>query len=106
MEDKAKELLNNDELLKGIVTADTADELMAVLKENEIQLEEGLSPEHAFELVQSARTEELGEQELESVSGGILFATAAAAAGMLIVGGTMLCFLAGYGYQKFFAKKK
>ena len=83
MEVKAQELLNNDDLLKGITTADTADELMAVLKEHEIQLEEGLNPEHAFEMVQSSKTKELGDQELESVSGGILFATAAMAAGAL-----------------------
>lgn len=73
MNEKMQLILENDELMMGLVSAKTPEELNAVLARQGFELE-GISADEAFEMVQDkiARAEsgELSEEELEAVSGG------------------------------------
>lgn len=101
MNEKLEKLMENDDFLKGLVECSTPEELMVILNNNDIQLEEGLTPEEAFKAVKQYQTDELDEEALENVSGGsITVGTALAATGALILAGAALSFLGGYAYQK------
>ena len=68
----AEEMLENEELMDALQEVTNAGELVAVFERFGIQLEEGLSPEKAYEhfLAGKNRGSELSEDELENVSGG------------------------------------
>ena len=102
MNEKLEKIMENEEFLKGLVECSTPDELMKILQENEVELEEGLTPEEAFMAVKQYQNDELNEDALsEQVSGGsITVATALGATGALIVAGGGLAFLGGYAWQK------
>lgn len=104
-----EQLAENEELTTGLIKAANTDELMELLKENNIVLEDGLTPEEAFQTVQQAidaqrNGTELGDADLENVSGGALaaipLATACGAVGAFVVGGFVLGALVSYGYHK------
>ena len=101
MNENVKQLIENDELMEGLATCKTPEELAKLLEANSLVLEDGLSIEEAFALVKKQADDELDVTDLDSVSGGIGFLVGAAAAGMLIVSAGCICFLAGYAYQKY-----
>lgn len=112
--DSVKQLLENEELLRGLVDSKTPEELMKVLGENKITLEEGLTAEEAFSIVKSHENDELNDElndeSLELVSGGVIgTGIAFLAASGFIFSGLALSFLGGYAYRKvesFINKKK
>jgi hypothetical protein len=100
MNEKMEKLMANDELMKGLVECSTPDELMKILKENELELEEGLTPEEAFKAVKEYQNDEVNDDQLENVSGGIAISTALLAVGAYVLAGGELTFLGAYAYQK------
>ena len=70
IEEKIQELLNNTEAVESLMNAKTPDELMKALADNNIVLE-GVTKEEAFVAFQNANTDELSEDDLEAVSGGM-----------------------------------
>ena len=67
-----EEMFENKELMDALQEVNNANELVAVFERFGIQLEEGLSPEKAYEhfLAGKNRGSELNEDELENVAGG------------------------------------
>ena len=102
--EEARKLMENEEFLKGLVEAKNPEELAAVLKANNIELPEGETIEQAYEAVQAHKTDELTEDSLEEVAGGIIITASVAAC--FVVSSAMLGFYAGYGYMSFFGSKK
>ena len=100
MNEKLEKLMENDELLKGLVECSTPDELMKILKENELELEEGLTPEEAFKAVKEYQNDEVSEEALENVSGGMAISTGLMVVGAYVLAGGELSFLGAYAYQK------
>ena len=100
MNENMEKLMENEELLKGLVECSTPEELMKILKENNVELEEGLTPEEAFKAVKQNQNDELDEAALEDVSGGIALGVALGAVGAFVLAGSALAFLGGYAYQK------
>ena len=101
MNENVEKLMENEEFLKGLVECTTPDELMKVLKDNNIELEEGLTPEAAFKAVKQYQNDELNEESLEAVSGGsITVGTMLLATGAFVLAGSALAFFGGYAYQK------
>ena len=101
MDQNMQKLMENEELVKGMVDAKTPEELVDVMKANGVELEEGLTPEAAFEKAQAAKSGELGEDDLENVNGGIGILLGVTAAGLMAVGGWGITFLVSYGVQKY-----
>ena len=100
------DLMKNEEFLKGLVEVATPSELKELFEKNDIQLEDDLSIDEAFELVKKQKDAELDEEQLEDVNGGVAFAVAAGAVGALVLAGGVLCFISGYAYQKYQDWKK
>ena len=96
-----KELMANEEFLKGIVEVETPASLGELFAKHDVQLEDGISLEEAFETIKKQENSELSETELEDANGGIAFAVAAGAVGAFVAGGAALCFLGGYAYQTY-----
>ena len=101
MDERLTKLLENEELMKGLVACQSPEELAKLFEENSIVLDEGLSVEEAFQLVKKQENGELDAAELDSVSGGIALGLALSSAALFVVSAGMICFLAGYAYQKF-----
>lgn len=107
MDEKLMDLTKNEDLMNGLVECQTADELMALLRANSIELDADISPEKAFEMVKKQAHDELSPEELDAVSGGsISLAVGLTAAGAFILAAGALCFLAGYAYETFNRSKK
>ena len=85
----ANELFENEELMKALQDVKNADELVEVLNRFGVSLEEGLTPEKAYELFVTGkeRDGDLSDDDLENVSGG--FAWGWIVAGVLIGGRLM-----------------
>lgn len=60
-----------EEILKKLAAVNSVEELKAVLAENDIQLEEGVTPEAFFETMKNG-SDELNEDDLSDVSGGAI----------------------------------
>ena len=101
-----KDLMANEEFMKGLVEVATPAELAKLLKDNDVELEEGISFEDAFEIIKKQENAELSDADLENVSGGIAFAVAAGAVACFVAGGAALSFLGGYAYQTYKNYKK
>lgn len=101
MDEKVKKLIENEGLMEGLVTCNSPEELAHLLKANSIVLDDGLSIEEAFDLVKKQANGELDVAELDSVSGGIAIGLAITSAALFVVSAGMICFLAGYAYEKF-----
>ena len=99
MDENLKKLMENKALLEGLVDVQTPDDLAKLLAENNIELEEGLSMEKAFELVKKGQTDELTEEDVENVNGGIVLSIAIGAVGAFVLASAALCFIGGYAYQ-------
>lgn len=99
MDNNLQTLIENKALLEGMVNAQSPEELQSVFKENNIELEEGLTIEEAFRIAKDSQnqSDEILETELENVSGGILITAGAAAC--FIIGSAMVGFLSSYGYR-------
>ena len=107
MNSDLQKLMDNEELMIGLVECQTPAELEKLLKDNAIELEEGLTTEKAFELVKAQESGELNAEDLDDVSGGLIgFAAGAMAVGSFVLAGAALCFLGGYAYQKYQNYKK
>ena len=70
IEEKIQELLSNEQAVEGLLNAKTPDELMKALADNNIVLED-VTKEEAFAAFQKANSDEISEDELEAVSGGV-----------------------------------
>ena len=104
-----EKILQNEELMEGIAAVETAEELAELLAQHNIQLEDGLTTEKAFELIQAQQNGELNEESLDDVAGGIAPLVAAGAVAAFTIGGAALTFIGGYAVQKYKnakAKKK
>lgn len=102
MNERLNELLENEEFMKGLVTCQSPEELANLFEKNSIVLDEELSIEDAFELVKKQESGELNDSELDAVSGGgIALGLAISSAALIIVSAGLVCFIAGYAYQKF-----
>lgn len=71
-----------EEILKKLAAVESVEELKAVLAENDIQLEEGVTPEQFFETMTNGN-DELTEDDLGDVSGGVVITTTVALAAAL-----------------------
>lgn len=96
-----KKLMENEVFMKGIVEVSTPDELAKLLKNNDVELEDNITIEEAFEIVKNQENVELDDTTLDDVNGGIAFMVAAGAVACFTVGGAALAFLGGYAYQKY-----
>lgn len=105
MDENLKKLMDNETFMNGLASVESADDLAKVLSENNVELD-GVTVEEAFAQIQEQ--EDLSEDDLEKVSGGILFTTALLATGAFVVGGGTLCFLAGAarGYYDRYKKSR
>lgn len=101
-----KDLMANEEFLKGLVEVSAPAELAELLKNNDVQLEEGITIEEAFDTIKKQENAELSDADLDDVSGGIAFTVAAGAVAAFVVAGGELAFLGGYAYQKYKKWKK
>lgn len=106
MTKELEKLMQNEELMTGLAEVETAEELMELFSANNLQLEEGLSPEEALRLVKASRMEDLQEDDLEMVGGGIALTVGIGAVACLVLGAGMICFLAGNAYQTYLNSKK
>lgn len=79
-------IIHNEELMKTLAAVGTAEELMKVFEENNITLEEGVTAQQFLDTMKGTQSEELGEDDLDEVSGGVIVTpaliVAAAAAGL------------------------
>lgn len=91
-----KQFLENEEFLEGLLDAKNPEELAVVLKANNIELPEGETIEMAFDAVQAHKTDELTEDDLEEVAGGVIITASVAAC--YVVSCALIGFFAGYGY--------
>lgn len=88
LEQRAKELLDNEEFLEKIWYAETADSLMQAFEEYNIVLE-GVSKEEAFDAFQRVKSGELSEDDLSNVSGGLYFMFSLKAGAIAVSGATL-----------------
>ncbi len=100
METNVRTLIENQSLLEGIARATTPDELMDVFSANNIQLEDGMTKEEAFDLAKRQAKDEISVAELEGANGGIGLSVALAATGCFVASGAAIFFLGGYAYEK------
>lgn len=96
------DLMSNEELLKGLVEVKTATELGELFAKNNVELDDSLTLEEAFEMVKKNEDAELSEEDLEAANGGIALAVAAGSVGCFVLAGATVCFLSGYAYQKYY----
>lgn len=61
----------NEEMMIKLANVETADELNAILNENDLVLEEGVTPELFLETL-NADSDELSADDLDGVAGGIV----------------------------------
>lgn len=99
-------ILENKQLMENLVEVETPEELTALFAQHSIELEEGLTAEEAFRLLKEQGSDELDENELENVNGGIGLGVALGAAGALVLGAAAIIFIGGYAYQKYQNSKK
>ncbi len=101
------EMMKNEEFVKKVAMAENADQLEKIFNEEGLELESGLSYEQAFSIIHHAAEEdltdeekkmiesydadELNENDLEGVAGGLTIGAA--------IGAAALCYL-GYKYIK------
>ena len=69
-EEKLQELTNNDVLMNQLFTASTPDAFVAILAANGVSLD-GISNEEAYAAFHGATNDELDENDLENVAGGV-----------------------------------
>ena len=99
MEEKFRQLLDDEEFAEKLANAGTSDEFVALLNSKDIILEDGLTAEQAFDIFKKSENEELSEGDLESVAGGgVLVAIGVGA--LIAVGANAIAFAGGYIYQK------
>lgn len=101
-----EEILKNEELMVGLVEAETPAQLAELFAAHGITLAEDLTMEKAFELVKAQENAELSEDALDDVNGGIALGVAITSAAVLALASTELCFFAGYAYQTYKNAKK
>lgn len=102
MEANIKTIMENEKLMQGIAEVTTPEEMMKLFSENNIELEEGLTPQEAFDCIQKGKNGELNEKELEDVNGGVIgTAVAVSTVGCFVLAGAALSFLGGFAYEKF-----
>ena len=70
IEERIQELLNNEQAVEALKNAKTPDELMKAFADNNIVLED-VTKEEAFAAFQRSNSDEISEDDLEVVSGGV-----------------------------------
>ena len=109
VEERVQELFDNEELLDSVFKAETPEALIQLFAENGVVFED-VTKEEVFDAFQRARTDELSEDDLENVSGGVYLAIKAGAiyfavsgsvgAALCVAGGVAVIGLAAYaGYR-------
>ena len=68
--EKLQELMNNNEFTDLLFSAQTPNAFVEILTENGITLD-GISKEEAFAIFHSANSDELNEDSLDHVAGGV-----------------------------------
>lgn len=63
--------IQNDDLLEKLGAVETVDELNKILAENGIALEEGITAEQFLATMKGEVSDELGEDDLDAVAGGV-----------------------------------
>ena len=106
MDERVKKLLENEDLMIALVECDSPEKLAKIFEVNSISLEEGLSIEDAYELLKKQADNELSEEALDEVSGGIALGLAITTAGLFVASAGFVIFLCGYAYQTYRNYKK
>lgn len=65
-------ILQNEELMQKLACCGTVDELNNVLEANNIVLQEGITAQQFLNVMNGESYDELGEDDLADVSGGIM----------------------------------
>ncbi len=106
MEEKFKQILDDEEFAEKLANAGSPDEFVALLNEKGIVLEEGLTAEEAFDIFKKGEGEELSEDSLENVAGGFGVVAAIGVGVLIAVGANAIAFAGGYIYQKIKNKRR
>jgi len=72
--DIQEKLMQNEALMEGLAEVQTADQLAALLAAHDVALEEGTSVEELLAQLKAEPTDELDEDALADVSGGVILA--------------------------------
>ena len=117
IQQKIQEVFDNEEVLGKVFSAETPNEMVNVLKENGVIFVD-VSDEDVFEAFQNAKraqTDELTEDDLEDVAGGVYLALKAGAfyfavsgsvgAALCVAGGVALIGLATYAAYRYIKKR-
>ncbi len=99
MEERFRQILDDEVFAEKLANASSPDEFVSLLNEKDIVLEEGITPEQAFDTFKNSEGGELSEDALEDVAGGGIFVAAGIGAAIAI-GANALAFAGGYIYQK------
>lgn len=86
-------ILENEELLKKLAEAESPEALLAVMAENNMALEEGLSAEEFFDTLHAPLEDELSEDDLTDVSGGLRMPNFLVIQGVYYVGKALINYL-------------
>lgn len=86
--DIQEKLLQNEALMEGLAEVQTVDQLVALLAEHNVELEAGVSAEQLLAQLKAEPTDELDENALEDVSGGVILT------GALVAGAVALAYWA------------
>lgn len=105
MEEKFREILDDEEFAEKLVNASSPDEFVSLLNDKGIVLEENITAEQAFNIFKNSKGEELSEESLEGVAGGSVLAAIGIGAA-IAVGANALAFAGGYIYQKIKNRKR
>ena len=105
-----QDVLNNEAFLDELFSASNPEALMRLLNGHDIHIED-MSPEDLFGAVQRAKSAELGEADLENVSGGAVLPLIAVAGpfvpgvGWVLAGSAFAAALAYHAYRKYKKQK-
>lgn len=94
-------ILENEDLLAGLVEAETPGELATLFTAHNIVLADDLTIEEAFNLVKAQENAELTDTDLDSVSGGVASAVLLGAACTMVLAASVVIFISGYAYQSY-----
>lgn len=86
MQNKIEELMNSEEFFERVDKTNSADEIVSVFAEHEIDVEEKDAQAFLRYINKSESNEDLTEEELEDVSGGSIIK-----AGLGVLGKALLC---------------
>lgn len=99
---RLEELLNNDTFLNELKTVSSVEAFQKKLKENGLDMTEDEVSQFCEDVLKLTDAQELDEEQLEKVSGGIIPLVAGA---IIVVGGIAISYAAGWLVGRFFRNK-